>query len=59
MRERGDYLLAGLHFPSTVTTKHRVWFQGQVANKYDTSALVTVKQVYSSWEYYQMSLVTK
>ena len=25
----------------------------------DTSALVTVKGIYSSWEYYQMSLVTK
>jgi hypothetical protein len=83
---------ADLYFSSTVTAKHRAWFQGQVANKYDTSttsafpwtrlgytydwatplhpvglsefvvdtsALVTVKQVYSSWEYYQMSLVTK
>jgi hypothetical protein len=25
----------------------------------DTSSLVTVKRIYSSWEYYQMSLVTK
>ncbi len=83
---------AGLWFPSTVTLKHKSWFNNEMKNKYDTtttsafpwtrlgytydwanplqplglsefvvdtSALVTVKSIYSSWEYYQFSMSLK
>jgi hypothetical protein len=83
---------ADLFFPSTVSQKHRSWFNNEIQSKYDTtlssafpwtrlgytydwanpshpvglsefvvdtSALVTVKQIYSSWEYYQASIQRK
>ncbi|MCX6266536.1 MAG: hypothetical protein NTW16_04165 [Bacteroidetes bacterium] len=50
---------ADLNFPSWVSQKHRSWFLNEITNKYDTSSVVAVTRILSSWQYYQLSLTRK